>query len=252
MRGKLYYGFAASLLLACQVYGVSSTVLLKGGTVITFDPESSSVVVHRDSSILVKDDRIVSIGDKIDSEEISEAEVVDVEGKILTPGFVDAHHHLWQTAYRTTVSNTTLMQYTVRNSEYSPITYNFTAEDVYVGQLAGIYESLNAGVTSILDHAHHTWSEETSLAGLRASVDSGARVFWSYAIRDVGDRFPIPNQIEDFAKLAKDSDGIWAKSPVTVGLAYDMFWTVGPSQAEDILRLARYCPKKENNWYKVG
>jgi len=32
---------------------------------------------------------------------ISDAEVVDARNRIVLPGFVDSHRHLWQTALRT-------------------------------------------------------------------------------------------------------------------------------------------------------
>lgn len=131
------------------------------------------------------------------------------------------------------------MHYMLRNSEYAPITHAFTPEDVYLGQLMGIYESLNAGVTTILDHAHHTWSAGTAEAGLRASVDSGARVVWAYAVRDVGERFTVEEQRRDFERLARDREGVWRGSPVTVGLAYDMFWNASQGEAREILELAR-------------
>ena len=40
------------------------------------------------------------------------------------------------------------------------------------------------GVRSI-DHAHHTWSNATARAGLQASIDSGGRIFWSYAFHNI-------------------------------------------------------------------
>lgn len=143
MRGKRFskHCIGAALLYACQnAYSFSpetvadrSTILLQGATIITFNPESSSVDVLRNSSIPIKNDRIVSIGDDFNREDLAQAEIINVEGKVVTPGFVDAHHHLWQTAYRTTVSNISLiMQYTVRNGEFSPITLQKMLEEMEI------------------------------------------------------------------------------------------------------------------------
>lgn len=61
-------------------------VLLSGGRVV--DPATGS---DRITDLLIEDGTIVAIGDSLDSEG---AEVVDVAGKIVGPGFVDLHSHV--------------------------------------------------------------------------------------------------------------------------------------------------------------
>lgn len=58
--------------------------LLKGGTVVSGD----SV---RELDILIKGEKILAMGEDL---AFQDAEIVDVEGKILFPGFVDAHTHM--------------------------------------------------------------------------------------------------------------------------------------------------------------
>lgn len=38
----------------------------------------------------------------------------------------------------------------------------FTAEDAFWGNLAGCMEAIDAGTTTVLDHAHLNWSREHS------------------------------------------------------------------------------------------
>lgn len=45
---------------------------------------------------------------------------------------------------------------------------------------------------------------ETSRTGLEANVESGARVFWSYGIHEIGEGFTIDEQFTDLDKLLKD------------------------------------------------
>jgi len=201
---------------------VASSILLKGGTIIAFNHETNSLEVIRNGSVLVTDDRIAGIfssssSDQIDSPE--DTEVVDITDKILTPGFIDTHKHGWQTAYKTLASNTTLVEYGIRYGEFASAGL-FSAEDVYLGQIAGIYEALNAGVTSILDHAHHTWSDETSEAGMQASVDSGARIFWCYAFHPLPS-FPFAAQVANFRAIA--ANPAFQGSPASLGIAFDTF-----------------------------
>jgi len=127
--------------------------------------------------------------------------VIDCTNKIITPGFVDTHRHGWQTVFKTLGSNTTLAEYF---SRYSALVAQslFTPDDLYISQLTGIYEALAAGVTTILDHAHHTWTPEHSAAGLNASIDSGARIFFAYAFQNSSPAFGIPQQIAQWRQLA--------------------------------------------------
>lgn len=58
-----------------------------------------------------------------------------MEGKIVSPGFVDTHRHGWQTAYKTLGSNTTLAEYFDRYGEFTQAGTEFTADDIYLGQV---------------------------------------------------------------------------------------------------------------------
>jgi cytosine/adenosine deaminase-related metal-dependent hydrolase len=164
------------------------------------------------------------------------------QGKIITPGFVDIHRHLWQTAYRTLGSNTSLAEYFNRYGEFAIAKSVYTPEDVYLGQLTGIYESLNAGVTSILDHSHHTWSPETALAGLEASVDSGARIWWSFTFHNLDNAtytspYTRQAQVKDFLQLSQH--GPWRNSStVSLGAAYDGWTIENTTLVQQIIDLA--------------
>jgi len=156
----------SALLLAPSLTAASS-ILLSGGTIIAFNHKTEVLEVIRDGSLLITDDRITSILTDSNSTRIPEGtETVHVTGKIITPGFIDTYKHGWRTAFKTLGSNTSLIEYFNRYGEFTAAKLNYTAEDVYVGQITGIYEALYGGVTTILDYAYHTWSNATSEAGL--------------------------------------------------------------------------------------
>ncbi|RYP62625.1 hypothetical protein DL769_007231 [Monosporascus sp. CRB-8-3] len=212
-------------------------VLLSGGTIVAFDTETELPQVIRNGSLLIEDDKIASIFESEPSDIPADTEIIDCKHKIITPGFIDTHRHGWQTVFKTLGSNTTLAVYFDRYGEYAAGS-SFTAEDVYISQLAGLYEALNAGVTTTLDHAHHTWSRETSQAGLQASVDSGARVFWAYAFHDVAN-YTFAEQFDDWRDLFSNTES----DTTTVAIAYDA-WTSNPTadETKEIVNLIR-----ENN-----
>ncbi|PIG88099.1 hypothetical protein AARAC_001571 [Aspergillus arachidicola] len=218
------------------VAAASTPTLLSGGTVIYFDSDTESLQVLRNGSILIINDTIEDVfAYSYDGTLPNGIKVIDTTGDIITPGFIDTHRHGWQTAFKTLGSNTSLAEYFERYGEFV-VNGGYSADDVYISQLAGLYEALNAGVTTIVDHAHHTWSNATTDAGLDASVDSGARVFWCYAFHNVS-KFSHAEQVAKFKDIA-DSERLNGKA-TNLGIAYDGFHPGSVEQTEEVISLAR-------------
>ncbi|KAI9727400.1 MAG: hypothetical protein M1834_008406 [Cirrosporium novae-zelandiae] len=220
----LFIVFLFQCLVTTSLGSQTGDILLRGGTIITFD-EATAALKPILGSILISNGTIKTISSSINV--TSDVEVIDAKDTIISPGFVDTHRHGWQTVYRTLAPNITLAAYYWSLGEFGVARFIFDPEDVYISQLVGIYEALNAGVTSIVDHAHHTWTPQTAEAGLNASIDSGARVWWCYTIH------PVPNstmpyvidnsattwQLEQMVNMSKR--GEMADGRVHLGLAYD-------------------------------
>lgn len=205
---------------------LTGSILLSGGTIIAFDEETDSLEVIRNGAVLITGDRIAGIyATAHPSGTPANTEVVDCTHKIISPGFVDTHRHGWQTALKTLAPNTTLPDYMSR-FVLGAASAIYTAEDVYIGQLAGLLEALNAGVTTTLDHAHHTWSNDRTKAGLEASIDSGARVYWNHAFSSSQD-YPVSEQIANFKELVRTKST--PDGPTTIGVAFDG-WTFSPPE----------------------
>jgi cytosine/adenosine deaminase-related metal-dependent hydrolase len=216
-----------NVLLALQCVALATGAkLLRGGTIIAFDQAAEQLRVIRGGSVFIEKDRIKSVFDTASPAGIPRGtEVVDCTDKIITPGFIDTHRHGWQTVFKTLGSNTTLAEYATRYSALvsQPL---FTPDDLYISQLTGIYEAMAAGVTTILDHAHHTWTPEHAKAGLDASVDSGGRIFFAYTFQNSSAEFGIPQQIAQWRELATNISG----GLTELAISYDD-WTTNPSGA---------------------
>ena len=201
--------------------------LLSNGTVLSFGDETQSIKVLHNASILVVGDEITAIGENIEAP--AGAEVIDVTGKILTPGFINTHSHMWQTAHRTLGPNTTLGEYIFCFSQMGPITKSDSADDVYISCLEGYYEGLNGGVTTYVDHSHNTWDPAVVKRGWDAAVDGGARVWWCPNVENRGS-CTAKEQL-DFMKTlgdrTKDNHPL-----VSLGLAYDAFSGSSESDVE--------------------
>ncbi|KAI1503453.1 hypothetical protein F5X99DRAFT_105193 [Biscogniauxia marginata] len=218
----------------CPVF--SSSILFSGATIIAFDEDVEALNVIRNGALLVTDDRIAGLYESSEVPDVPEdTEVVDCKHKIISPGFIDTHRHGWQTAMRTLASNTTLTDYLMRyRGEAAGSIY--TAEDVYISQLMGLLEALNAGVTTTLDHAHHIWSKDRSKAGLDASVDSGARVYWSPSFAEY-EEYPVPDQVAD----VKDWIAARPKGDAltTISAAYDNWESKASSDTKEVVDFIR-------------
>jgi cytosine/adenosine deaminase-related metal-dependent hydrolase len=86
-----------------------SNILLKNGVVLIHD--ANNHVVPTRTSILIENGKITKIGTAI--EKIGEIEVIDCTDMIISPGFVDTHHHGWQTQLKGRHANEQLLEYMV-------------------------------------------------------------------------------------------------------------------------------------------
>ncbi|KAK3367967.1 amidohydrolase [Podospora didyma] len=206
--------------LATTVSPKVSSILFSGGTIIAFNYTTEGLEVIRNGSVLVTGDRITGIFSSSDAIPplATGTEQVDITGKIITTGFIDTHRHGWQTVYKTLIPNISLSKYFIFFGRAATL---MTPEDVHISQLAGLYEALNAGVTSILDHAHHIWGSEYADAGLQATIESGARVFWAFALNSniQASNFTITEQLEKFRDIGRKA--AFKNTPTTLGLGYD-------------------------------
>lgn len=195
----------------------SKRTLLRGGYVITVDPGIQNLP---EGDVLIEDDLIKAVAPRIDAEA---AEIVDVKGMVVCPGFVDTHRHTWQTQLRTVASNFTLVDYGLNirlgySSFYEP-------EDAYLGNYGGALEALNAGVTTIVDHCHIMNTPEHADEALRGLTDAGGRAVFCYGL------FPNPKhhpfRFDDFDAGWRIKDALRIRNtklssddgPVYMGLA---------------------------------
>lgn len=185
---------------------------------ISFNESSNSLEILQNTSILIKGGKIAAISSELNEKQLPKStEIIDVGGRIISPGFVNTHQHFWQTAYRGSFPNCSLAEYFQNGSQFSATKDAYSPDDIYISYLAGICEALNAGVTSTVDHAHNQWNPEVMKAGLDAAKDSGARIWYCYEPFAARDPEGQP-QYESWKELA-------AKHPrqdlVRLGIACD-------------------------------
>ena len=117
-----------------------------GGNIVSMDPEIGELPK---GDVLIEGGKISAVGPEL---EASGADIVDASERIVMPGFVDAHRHLWQGAIKHTAPNTNLGDYF--GNVLTRLAPAYRPEDVYAGNLIGAFEALDAGVTTLLDWSH--------------------------------------------------------------------------------------------------
>jgi 5-methylthioadenosine/S-adenosylhomocysteine deaminase len=147
--------------------------LIRGGHVLFPDRTA------RIADILIRDGRIAAIGGPLPV--TGGEETVDAADRLVLPGFVDAHRHVWLGSLSASSSDVPLPSYAQQVNQR--LGDGFTAEDVYAGALWGALQAIDAGVTTVADWAHNLGTGEDVDANLRALDDSGIRARMYFGCR---------------------------------------------------------------------
>jgi 5-methylthioadenosine/S-adenosylhomocysteine deaminase len=150
---------------------MADQLLLRGGSIITVDPELGDLPK---GDVLIEGDRIAAVAPNIEAD----AEVIDVEGHVVIPGFVDTHRHTWEAAIRNCAPNATLDDYFVEVLDsFAPL---YRPEDVHASNLAGALECINAGITTLVDWSHINNTPDHPDAGIQGLKEAGIRAQYAY------------------------------------------------------------------------
>jgi 5-methylthioadenosine/S-adenosylhomocysteine deaminase len=194
-RGVLAAGAAASLLASnALAAGASATldrlkrterdtgrrVLLKGGIVLSLDPQVGDFA---NGDVLIEGKKILAVGRNLDA---ATAAIVDAGGMIVMPGFVDSHHHQYETILRGILADGVLgvpgdgkkTYQGVIQGIFTPV---YQPEDAYISELVASLHQLNAGVTTTVDTSqvsHTPAHSDACIAGLK---ESGRRAVYTYS-----------------------------------------------------------------------
>ncbi len=155
-------------------------MLLKSGIVLTLDPkigdfEQADVLIDRGTIVDVRPDIVDAA-----------ATVVDATDTIVMPGFVDTHHHQYQSLFRALIPNGLLADYSrdvgsTGNPGAGVLTPLYRPEDAYAGELLASLGQLHMGVTTVVDTSQVANSPEHTDACIQALKDSGRRTVFAYA-----------------------------------------------------------------------
>jgi len=180
-----------------QVFG-DRTTLIRGGYVLTLDPALGDMP---NSDVLIDGDIIAAVGQNLPAG--SHANVIDARHRIVMPGFVDTHRHTWQTPVRGVLPSCTLDEYFA--GMLNNIGMQYRAEDVYIANLMGALEALNAGITTLLDWSHVNNTPEHADAAIGGLTEAGIRAIYAHGVPVGGDWWAYSSREhpEDIRRIRK-------------------------------------------------
>src|SRR5262245_22489217 len=76
--------------------------VIRGGAVMTMDPGMPNRGEFPQADVLVEGKKILAVGPNLQA---GGAAVIDARGRIVMPGFIDTHHHQFETALRSFLAN---------------------------------------------------------------------------------------------------------------------------------------------------
>jgi len=145
--------------------------------------------------VLVEGGKIVAVGANIGA---GAAAVIDARGKIVMPGFIDTHHHQFETALRSFLADGLLANDGKPHGAVNYFDYIlgkfarvYRPQDVHINELFGSLSQLDAGVTTVHDISQIHHSPQHSDAAIKGIMDSGRRAAFGY-FEGHGDRTKYP------------------------------------------------------------
>ncbi|MET9290725.1 amidohydrolase family protein [Streptomyces sp. NPDC003077] len=125
-------------------------VLIRGAAVVlTMDPTlgRGPLGAVRDADVLLRGGRVHAVGHRLPRP--ADARVLGAAGKLVLPGFVDVHNHLWQSGFRGGCADQDLNGW-FRNCHHYVVS-RLTPAGIYWLVLLSCADVLRSGVTTVVD-----------------------------------------------------------------------------------------------------
>lgn len=161
-------------------------ILIKNGRVIYDDLR----VVEAD--VYVEEGRISKVSKNIKEEADA---VIDAKGKVVSPGFINAHTHSPMTLFRGLADDIPLPEWL--QTHIWPREASLKPHEIYTGALLGALEMIKSGTTTFVDMYFHM--EEVA----KAAVKAGLRAYLGYGMIDLGNPEKLEKEINESISTLK-------------------------------------------------
>lgn len=137
--------------------------LIRGGQVVSVDPAIGTLAR---ADVHIRDGVIQAVGPNLSA---PAAMVVDAAQRVVMPGFVETHWHMWNSVWRGLAEDATDYFRMQSWAQY------YTPQDHYAAVMYAALEAINSGITTVHNWAHGVRSYSDVEAEMRALRDSGLR-----------------------------------------------------------------------------
>ncbi|MBG0789549.1 MAG: amidohydrolase [Desulfovibrionaceae bacterium] len=206
---------------------ISCDLLVRADAVVTQDAERR---VLDDAAVAVRDGVVVEVGGRSGMEaRYDPGQRLDLSGKMLLPGLVNAHTHLPMTLLRGFADDLPLMEWLEKH--IWPVEFQLTEELLAVGARLGCAELIRTGCTAFLNGylREYVTGQVVADCGLRAVLGEG---FFSFPS-------PMFPSAEDCWKTVRDLDARFADNPrLRTAITPHAAFTVSPDHLAASFELA--------------
>ena len=180
------------------------TLILKNIDMLVTMDEQRREIQH--TNIYIKDGFIQAIGDLNELPETAD-QVLDLSGHIVFPGFVNTHHHFYQTLTRAVpkAQNANLFNWLVT---LYPIWARMTPEDIRISTQTALAELALSGCTTASDHLYLFPNGSKLDDEIEAGQEVGLRLHASRGSMSLGESaggLPPDSVVDSEEEILKDS-----------------------------------------------
>jgi len=146
-----------------------ATLIKDADWVLTFDAENTRI---KNGSVLFEGKQILEVGKNIRTNQ--DTIIIDAKGKIVMPGMVNTHHHLYQTLTRNIPETQDIPLFPWLLKLYD-IWKKLTPEAVKLGAYVGLGELLKTGCTTSTDH-HYVFPNNYPEGLIEQQIEAAAHL----------------------------------------------------------------------------
>lgn len=159
------------------------TTVIKHGLVVTIDKEDR---IFRDGTIVIEGNKIKAIGPGSTIPDVPGAKVIDATGKIVMPGMVSCHNHLYSAVVRSIpysgFESPDFSFVSWMDRFWLPLLEDRVDQNImYAGTAANVADHIRSGITTTTDTAEGSYALPGALEAVdKACMETGIRAVLSF------------------------------------------------------------------------
>lgn len=160
-------------------------MILKNGRVVTQDKDKPYI---EDGAVVIEGNKIIAV-DTTENilAKYKEEDIIDVDGKVIMPGFINTHHHIYSAFARGMAAsgkpNENFLE--ILENLWWKIDKKLSLEDLKYSAYTTYIDCIKKGVTTVFDHNASPFAVTGSLDSIAdAAKDLGLRTCLCYEVSD--------------------------------------------------------------------